>query len=59
MDRIFDTDLFISHAWEDKDRLVRPLARYLQNLGARVWYDEFSLSLGDSLMRSIDRGLYR
>lgn len=54
---IIDIDLFISHASEDKETLVRPLARYLSNLGARVWYDEFSLSIGDSLSRSIDKGL--
>lgn len=52
-----DIDLFISHASEDKATLVRPLARYLRKLGARVWYDEFSLSIGDSLSRSLDKGL--
>lgn len=50
-------DLFISHASEDKDAFVRPLAVALQSLGVSVWYDEFSLQLGDSLSRSIDRGL--
>lgn len=57
MVEMIDIDLFISHASEDKETLVRPLARYLKNLGAHVWYDEFSLSLGDSLSRSIDKGL--
>lgn len=50
-------DAFIAHASEDKDELVRPLARLLQQNHVEVWYDEFSLSLGDSLRRSIDRGL--
>ena len=50
-------DLFISHASEDKDTFVRPLAVALRSLGVSVWYDEFSLRLGDSLSRSIDRGL--
>jgi hypothetical protein len=50
-------DLFISHASEDKKDFVRPLAQALQKFGVGVWYDEFSLSLGDSLSRSIDRGL--
>jgi len=50
-------DVFISHASEDKESLVRPLAVSLRNLGVSVWYDEFSLRLGDSLSRSIDRGL--
>ncbi len=50
-------DVFISHASEDKDLFVRPLAVALQSLGVSVWYDEFSLRLGDSLSRSIDKGL--
>ncbi len=50
-------DVFISHASEDKDAFVRPLAVALCNLGVKVWYDEFSLRLGDSLSRSIDKGL--
>jgi hypothetical protein len=50
-------DAFISHAWEDKEAFVRPLARALTELGASVWYDEFSLKLGDSLSASIDKGL--
>ncbi|MBW4599846.1 MAG: toll/interleukin-1 receptor domain-containing protein [Calothrix sp. FI2-JRJ7] len=50
-------DVFISHASEDKDSFVRPLAKKLQDRGYRVWYDEFSLKLGDSLSNSIDKGL--
>ena len=49
--------IFISHASEDKDSFVRPLATELSRLGLRVWYDEFSLQLGDSLSASIDGGL--
>jgi hypothetical protein len=49
-------DLFISHAWEDKG-FVRPLAENLRALGLKVWYDEFTLQIGDSLSRSIDAGL--
>lgn len=50
-------DLFISHASEDKEDLVRPLAVALEKLGVKVWYDEFTLKIGDSLRRSIDGGL--
>ena len=50
-------DVFISHASEDKDALVRPLAAALQNAGLSVWYDEFELRIGDSLRRKIDKGL--
>ncbi|MBU1334412.1 MAG: DUF1883 domain-containing protein [Alphaproteobacteria bacterium] len=50
-------DVFISHASEDKDEVVRPLALALQAGGLSVWYDEFELRIGDSLRRKIDRGL--
>ncbi|GEM_PF-1365207 len=50
-------DAFISHASEDKKGFVRPLAKELSRIGFRVWYDEFELSVGDSLRQSIDRGL--
>src|SRR5208282_276000 len=50
-------DLFISHASEDKKDFVEPLAEALGKFGVKVWYDRFSLQLGDSLSRSIDQGL--
>lgn len=50
-------DVFISHASEDKDTVVRPLADTLKSSGLRVWYDEFELNIGDSLRQKIDRGL--
>lgn len=50
-------DVFISHASEDKDDVVRPLANVLKDKGVKVWYDEFELKIGDSLRRKIDQGL--
>lgn len=50
-------DAFISHASEDKEDLVRPLAENLREAGFSIWYDEFQLKVGDSLRRSIDKGL--
>lgn len=50
-------DFFICHAGEDKNDIARPLAKALSAQGFRVWYDDFSLTLGDSLRRSIDYGL--
>lgn len=50
-------DFFLSHASEDKDEFARPLAQALQAAGASVWFDEFTLKIGDSLRRSIDKGL--
>lgn len=49
-------DMFISHASEDKE-FARALSESLQKLGLRIWFDEFALSVGDSLRRSIDHGL--
>jgi hypothetical protein len=50
-------DAFISHASEDKAKVVKPLARALASMGFRIWYDEFELDVGSSLRQSIDRGL--
>ena len=50
-------DVFISHASEDKDDFVRPLANALINEGLNVWYDEMTLRIGDSLRQKIDKGL--
>ena len=52
-----DWDVFISHAWEDKETIARPLAKALEAKGLKVWFDEFTLTVGDRLRRSIDRGL--
>lgn len=50
-------DYFISHASEDKDLIARPLAHFLKTANFNIWFDEFSLKLGDSLRASIDGGL--
>jgi TIR domain len=50
-------DVFICHASEDKDDFVRPLAESLKSHHLDVWYDEFALTVGDSLREAIDRGL--
>lgn len=52
-------DVFISHAAEDKEAIVRPLAHALQERGLKVWFDEFELHIGDSLRRKIDAGIAR
>ncbi len=49
--------VFICHAAENKDEIARPLANALSEHGVSVFFDEFSLKLGDSLRESIDRGL--
>ena len=49
-------DVFISHATEDKE-FATPLAEELRGAGLKVWYDDFELSIGDSLNESINYGL--
>lgn len=48
--------VFISYASEDKS-VARPLARALADRGFDVWFDEFALSVGDPLLKTIDAGL--
>ncbi len=48
---------FISHDTSDKDDVARPIAIQLQSMMCPVWYDEFSLSVGDNLRESIEKGL--
>jgi hypothetical protein len=50
-------DLFICHASEDKKEVAEPLAKMLQAQNLEVWYDNFTLTVGDSLRRRIDEGL--
>lgn len=51
-------DAFVSHAGEDKTDFVEPLAKELENCGLSVWYDDFELSVGDSIPNEIQRGLH-
>lgn len=48
---------FISHDSRDKESIARPIALNLQRKLCPVWYDEFSLKLGDNLRQSIEKGL--
>jgi hypothetical protein len=50
-------DALISHASEDKVEIAQPLAEALREKGLRVWYDEYTLTVGDRLRRKIDEGL--
>ena len=54
-----DSDVFICHASEDKDHIVRELAESLRKRNLSVWYDEWSMRLGDSLSEKISEGLAR
>ncbi|GHC21268.1 toll/interleukin-1 receptor domain-containing protein [Aidingimonas halophila] len=52
-------DVFISHASEDKEEVVLPLAELLLASGLTVWLDKGEIFLGDSLREKIDEGLER
>lgn len=48
---------FISHDSKDKDLIARKLAQGLSSRLCPVWYDEYSLKIGDSLRESIENGI--
>ena len=48
--------IFICHASEDKNEFVRPLAEALRTKH-EVWFDEWSLVIGNSLLQKINEGL--
>lgn len=48
--------VFLSHSWSDRDK-VRPLAEALLRNGIEVWFDEWEIGPGDSLVQKINEGL--
>lgn len=53
----FNYDFFICHANEDKRDFVAELAAELTRRHYRVWFDELSLTVSDSLRQAIELGL--
>lgn len=49
--------IFISHASEDKEEVALPLAELLMRRGLDVWLDQWELTVGDGLRRSIEQAL--
>jgi hypothetical protein len=54
--RIITPHLFLCHSHKDKE-FVRRLARDLSGLSIVVWFDEWQLEVGDSLLECIGRAL--
>ena len=50
-------DVFICHASEDKENVVRPLAEAMIEAGISCWIDEVEVSWGDAVGGKIDSGL--
>ncbi len=48
---------FISHDSRDKELIAKPLAEGLSARMCTVWYDEFTLKIGDRLRDSIQKGI--
>ncbi|HVC80630.1 MAG TPA: toll/interleukin-1 receptor domain-containing protein [Chloroflexota bacterium] len=48
---------FICHDSRDKVDIARPIALGLSKMLCPVWYDEYSLKVGDSLRKNIEKGL--
>ncbi|MFW0797005.1 toll/interleukin-1 receptor domain-containing protein [Gordonia sp. CPCC 205515] len=50
-------DLFLCHAWDDRENSAKELYGHLKSNGASVWFSEEDLPLGSLMIREIDRGL--
>lgn len=51
------SDIFLSHASEDKAELARPLREALEQRGVSVWFDEIQIKVGQSIRQEIERGI--
>jgi hypothetical protein len=50
-------DIFLCHAWDDRQASAKELYNLLISKGVSVWFSEKDVSLGEPLMRAIDKGL--
>ncbi|MCA0238726.1 MAG: toll/interleukin-1 receptor domain-containing protein [Bacteroidetes bacterium] len=50
-------DVFLCHAWEDRQGIAKELHDLLVSNGVSVWFSEKDVALGVPLMRAIDKGL--
>lgn len=50
-------DIFLCHAWDDRQSSAKELYNLLVSKGVSVWFSEKDVSLGEPLMRAIDKGL--
>ena len=49
-------DVFLCHAWDDRQGAAKELHDLLESRGVRVWFSEKDVALGTPLLREIDRG---
>lgn len=50
-------DVFLCHAWDDRQGAAKELHNLLAAAGVKVWFSEKDLGLGVPMMRAIDKGL--
>jgi len=50
-------DIFICHASEDKDEIVRPMVESFNQSNISCWYDEAEIKWGDSITQKVNEGL--
>ena len=50
-------DVFLCHAWDDRQGPAKELHDLLESRGVRVWFSEKDVGLGVPLLRAIDKGL--
>ena len=50
-------DVFLCHAWDDRNGVAKELHDLLEGVGVRVWFSEKDVPLGTTLLRQIDKGL--
>jgi hypothetical protein len=50
-------DVFLCHAWDDRQGAAKELHDLLESRGVRVWFSEKDVGLGVPLLRAIDKGL--
>jgi hypothetical protein len=50
-------DVFLCHAWDDRQGPAKELHDLLESRGVKVWFSEKDVGLGVPLLRAIDKGL--
>ena len=50
-------DVFLCHAWDDRQGAAKELHDLLESHGVSVWFSEKDVGLGIPLLRAIDKGL--
>lgn len=50
-------DVFLCHAWDDRQGAAKQLSELLLASGVSVWFSENDIGLGEPFLRAIDKGL--